>query len=86
MLEYINLGKHWVALGTLLCLLYEVNLLTIVRVHYIIDIAGGLIFALFMSKNTKKLIFFSDWVLSQPYVLGCKAKQWWKDRHQRKQQ
>ena len=60
------------------------NMLTIVRVHYTIDIAGGMVFALWMSKNTKRLIYFSDRIISQPYVWGGMVRQWWRERQRRK--
>lgn len=49
------------------------NMLTITRVHYTIDIAGGLVFAFFMHSKIKKHIFYGDWLLSLPYLLVRKG-------------
>ena len=67
------------AFCALLSLFYMMNMLTIVRVHYTIDIAGGLIFSIFWSRNVNPFIYYCDWIISLPYVAGKKLVEKWKD-------
>jgi hypothetical protein len=50
-------------------------MLTITRVHYTIDIIGGLIFALICERIASKYIYYFDYLLSYPYILGKKIKE-----------
>lgn len=71
------------ALLALISLLYMANMLTITRVHYTVDIAGGLLFAFFMHKNVRKIVYHCDWLLSRPFVLGCKVKEYFQKRRKK---
>jgi len=73
MLEFIQLRCKWIALLCLVSLIYMMNMLTITRVHYTIDIVGGLIFSFFMHRNVAPLVYCADWIISQPYSLSVKA-------------
>lgn len=56
-------------------LLYMVNMLTITRIHYSIDIIGGLIFALFWYEGVvKKQLPKFDYFFSGLYYLGRKIR------------
>jgi hypothetical protein len=48
------------------------NMLLLTRVHYTIDIAGGLIYAFFFYGMAEKIVVYFDWLLSGPFVLGKK--------------
>ena len=50
-------------------LLYMIAMLTIVRVHYTVDVIGGVIFALFMHARATNNIRRLDWLLGLPYTL-----------------
>jgi hypothetical protein len=49
-----------------------VNLLIMTKVHYTVDILGGLIFAAFMHKASRLTVLYTDKAMSFPYVLGLK--------------
>jgi len=57
----------------LISLLYMMNMLTIIQVHYTIDVAGGLVFAFFFHKLAGKIVYYWDWVLNLPYLLVKKG-------------
>lgn len=72
-LEFYTLGYRWFTLLPVISLIYMMNMLLITRVHYTIDIAGGIFYAFFLYNFASRLIFYMDWVLSVPYLLGKKA-------------
>lgn len=49
------------------------NMLLLTRVHYTIDIAGGLIYAFFFYGMAEKIVVYFDWLLSGPFVMGKKV-------------
>jgi xanthine/uracil permease len=51
---------------------FMVNMLLITKVHYMADIAGGLIFALWFYWLGAKIVVYVDKLISLPYVLGRK--------------
>lgn len=55
-----------------ICLVYMMNMLIITRVHYTIDVAGGLVFAFAVFEFCNKNLYWFDRFLSLPYVLGAK--------------
>lgn len=69
MLEFSKAQYRWVTLIVLICLIYMMNMLTITRVHYTVDIAGGLIFGFFWHSVVNKNIYYFDWLASLPYFL-----------------
>jgi hypothetical protein len=48
------------------------NMLLITRVHYTIDVAGGIVFAYFFHKFCSKNIKYMDKILSLPYFIFMK--------------
>lgn len=52
-----------------LCLswVFMVNLLLITKVHYTVDIVGGLLFAMWFDWMGTKIVAYFDWVFSLPY-------------------
>jgi formate/nitrite transporter FocA (FNT family) len=75
MIELFTLNYKWVTAAALLSLIYMMNMLTITRVHYTVDIAGGLIFAFFAHKMVAKIVFYGDWLLSAPYLAVKKFRE-----------
>ena len=72
-IECFTLGYRWFTLIPLACLIYMMNMLLITRVHYTIDVAGGLVFAFFWSRFAERYISYFDWLLTLPYVAGRKV-------------
>lgn len=64
---------NWLGVAAFVSLFYMISMLTINRVHYTIDIAGGLVFAFFFHRMASKLVFYWDWILSLPYFLVKKG-------------
>lgn len=75
MIELYTLNYRWVTAAALLSLIYMMNMLTITRVHYTVDIAGGLVFAFFAHKMVAKIVFYGDWLLSAPYLAVRKVRE-----------
>lgn len=48
-------------------LLFMMNLLLITKVHYVIDIAGGLIMAVWYFRLSTRIIIYFDKLLTLPY-------------------
>lgn len=67
------MGYTWFTLIPLVCLIYMMNMLLITRVHYTIDVAGGLVFAFFWSRIAERYVSYFDWLVSLPYVVGRKV-------------
>jgi hypothetical protein len=49
--------------------LFMINMLTITRVHYTIDVIGGVIFANFSFTAVGWLVKYLDWIVSLPYFI-----------------
>jgi hypothetical protein len=64
------LNRKFIALTVFISLIYMVNMLTITRIHYSIDILGALIFAPFWSFTIKKNLQKFDWGFSIFYIIG----------------
>ncbi len=62
------------------------NMLLITRVHYTIDIAAGLVFAVFMSKNVNRFVPWADKIISLPLLLGEKGRDWCRERQRKKEE
>lgn len=77
-LEFYTLGFKWFTLVPVICLIYMMNMLLITRVHYTIDVAGGLIFAFFFHWFASKVVFYFDWLLSTPLMFGKYAIRKWR--------
>jgi hypothetical protein len=58
------------------------NMLLVTRVHYTIDVAGGLVFALFFYSMAEKIVPYFDWLVSQPFVLGKKVYEIYREKTQ----
>jgi hypothetical protein len=56
------------------------NMLLLTRVHYTIDIAGGLIYAFFFYGMAEKIVVYFDWLLSGPFVLGKRIYMIYRER------
>jgi membrane-associated phospholipid phosphatase len=64
-----------VGLAVLVSLLFMMNMLTILEVHYTVDVAAGLVFAFFFHRLAGKVVYYWDWVLNLPYLLVNKGIQ-----------
>jgi hypothetical protein len=69
-IEFYTVGYKWFTVIPFICLFYMMNMLLVTRVHYTIDVAGGLVFAIFISKFIGKYLFYLDWLLSFPLLAG----------------
>lgn len=49
-------------------LIYMIVMLISCRVHYSIDVIGGIIFSLFFYKISENLVFYFDYFWSIPYL------------------
>lgn len=65
----IDLKLRDMAIFAFLSLLFMMNLLLITKVHYVVDIAGGLIYAAWFYRLTRRFVFYFDKLVSLPYVL-----------------
>lgn len=70
MLEMFTLKWYWVAGFTFINLIFMLNMLIITRVHYVIDIMAGLIFAVTAFRLTILILKYLDYVLSVPFYIG----------------
>jgi hypothetical protein len=50
-----------------LSLLFMMNMLLITRVHYVIDIIGGLVFATWYHRTATRFVLYIDKLLSLPF-------------------
>lgn len=80
MLELFTVSYNWVGGAALISLLFMMNMLTIVRVHYTVDVAGGLVFAFFFHKLAGRIVYYWDWILNLPYFLVKKGVQRYRGR------
>lgn len=74
MLQYFTLNEKWPFLVVLVCLLYTMSMLTITRVHYTIDVIGGLCFAFCCCRIGIICTYYVDYFLCLPYLFGKKIK------------
>lgn len=65
----MDLKLRGMAILALLSLLFMMNLLLITKVHYVVDVAGGLIFAAWFYRLANSLVLYFDKLVSLPYVL-----------------
>lgn len=62
--------KLWaLAILAFLSLIFMMNLLLITKVHYVVDIAGGIIYAVWFYRLARLLVVYFDKLVSLPYVL-----------------
>jgi hypothetical protein len=54
------------------CLVYMMNMLIVTRVHYTIDVGGGLLFSFFFYGFCCNYVYWIDRLMSFPYVVGKK--------------
>lgn len=52
-----------------LSLIFMMNMLLITRVHYVVDIAGGLIFAIWYHRTATRYVLYIDKFLTLPYFI-----------------
>jgi hypothetical protein len=57
-----------VAVAAFLCLIFMMNMLLITQVHYVCDIAGGLIFAAWFHRSATRIVVWMDKALSLPFL------------------
>ena len=65
----------WVKIFIFIQLAYMVFMLIVSRVHYTIDVVGGIIFGLFSFYLSEKVIFYSDFLCSLPHLGYKKIKE-----------
>ena len=51
---------------------FMVNMLLITKVHYMVDVVGGIIFAVFAYRTFIRLAVYVDKIFSLPFVGGKK--------------
>lgn len=71
-LEFWTLNRKFICLAVFVSLIYMVNMLTITRIHYSIDIIGALIFAPFWFRVIKVHLKKFDYGFSIFYLVGRK--------------
>jgi hypothetical protein len=69
-IEMFYLGWNWVGAFGFLNLVFMLNFLIISRVHYIIDIIGGLIFAVTSYRMTILILKYEDYLFSIAFYIG----------------
>lgn len=67
--EMCTLRLKVLAILAFMSLIYMMNMLTITRVHYTVDIIGGLVFALFFYRTSKRVFIYFDKLFSLPYFI-----------------
>jgi ABC-type spermidine/putrescine transport system permease subunit II len=77
----ITIKWYGVAFATFITLLFMMNVLIITRIHYTIDIMGGIIFALAFHRGVSYTLKYFDYLFSIPFYIGryfykrlCKGK------------
>ena len=73
--EAFKLGLRKIGILAFISLLYMMNMLVTTRVHYIIDVVGGLIFAIWSYRQSVRYVIFFDKLLSLPFFLFMKIKE-----------
>jgi hypothetical protein len=73
--QYINKKKPkmwtmFIWFLVFVCLVYMMNMLIVTRVHYTIDVGGGLLFSFFFYRFCSKNVYWIDRLMSLPYVAG----------------
>ena len=63
----LNLNKTGVL--ALVSAVYMMNMLIVTRVHYVIDVIAGIIFAFWSYRLSKRYIIYFDKFLNLPYAL-----------------
>lgn len=66
----ITIRWYWVALCTFISLLFMMNLLIITRIHYTIDIMGGIIFSLAFFRGVSYTLKYFDYLFSIPFYIA----------------
>lgn len=66
-LEMVTLDIKSLAILAFLSLLFMMNLLLITKVHYVIDIVGGLIMAVWFYRLSIRIVIYFDKLLTLPY-------------------
>lgn len=56
------------------CLAYTIFILLSTQVHYTADIFGGFLFAIYIHDLASEYVFYLDWVLSIPGLVGRKLE------------
>lgn len=50
-------------------MIFMMNMLLITRVHYVADIIGGLVFAIWYHRTATRFVVYIDKLLSLPYFI-----------------
>ncbi len=66
--KYSKKPAGYIWLFGFICLIYMMNMLIITRVHYTVDIMGGLIFSIYMYWLAGQLTVQIDKLISLPYT------------------
>jgi hypothetical protein len=61
------------AVLALVSLIFMINLLIMTKVHYTVDIIGGLIFATYAHYLASRTVFYTDKMMNFPYWLALKV-------------
>jgi hypothetical protein len=61
------------AVSVFVCLLFMMNMLLISQVHYVTDVAGGLVFSIWFYRTSIRTVLYTDKFISFPFWLGKKA-------------
>ena len=72
--EMLTLGLTIPSILVGISLLYMMNMLLITKVHYTIDILGGLIFAIWFHRLASRYVIYIDKFLSLPHWLWAWLK------------
>lgn len=57
------------------------NMLLITEVHYVADVIGGLVFATWFYRTSIRVVFYTDFFFSLPFLLVKKIVQKCKSEH-----
>lgn len=66
-LEMATLDIKPLAILAFLSLVFMMNLLLITKVHYVIDIVGGLVMAIWFYRLSTRIVIYFDKLISLPY-------------------
>lgn len=69
-LEMFILDLKLPATFAFLSMLFMMNMLLITRVHYVPDIIGGLLFAIWYHRTATRVVYYIDKALSFPFFVG----------------
>jgi hypothetical protein len=68
-LEMVILGLRLPAVMVFMSLLYMMSMLLITEVHYVVDIIGGLVFAIWFHRSGTRAVLWIDKALSLPFFV-----------------